>query len=277
MPKEYVFMGATLKCPHGSTTSKLMMTPQHRVQTGVKTKANILDAKPMVNIMPFGTCKSMANPTVAAATAAANGVLQQMPCTPVCVAWMGGQANVLLDGSPALTDSDKLTCTFGAGMIEITDSGQEAPDSGKAADAGPAAPAGGEEKDNKAKRLSGPVEVKPPPDASPEQVEQVKKYVDGSNEALKEGALSPTGRVSTKGALRSSASLAAAQERARAASEGTPYSGHAGHVPDTTWTGTAKPHSWLDLDPTVNTSIGGQANRYPVGYKPTEFIFVGGD
>lgn len=255
MAKEYVYMGATLKCPFGSADSKLMMTPQHRVQSGGKFKANIGDAKPMVNIMPFGTCKSMANPTVAAATAAANGVLQQMPCTPVTTVWIGGMANVRIDKMPALTHKDKILCTFGQGMITIKDSGQGGPK----------------------KAMSGPVEVKPPPNATPEQVKQVQDYVDGSNEALKDGALSSTGRVSTKGDLRDSASLAAAQERARASAAGTPYSGHAGHVPDTTWTGTAQPHSWLDLDPTVNTSIGGQSNRYPIGFKPTEFIFNGGN
>ncbi|MDR2712404.1 MAG: DUF4329 domain-containing protein [Clostridiales bacterium] len=124
MAKEYVYMGAALKCPFGSADSKLMMTPQHRVQSGGKFKANIGDAKPMVNIMPFGTCKSMANPTVAAATAAANGVLQQMPCTPVTAVWIGGMANVLIDKMPALMKNDKLLCTFGQGMITIKDSGQ---------------------------------------------------------------------------------------------------------------------------------------------------------
>ena len=39
------------------------------------------------------------------------------------------------------------------------------------------------------------------------------------------------------------------------------------------WTGTAAPFSWLDLNPSVNMSIGGQANRYPIGYKPTEFRY----
>jgi hypothetical protein len=263
MPKEYVYMGAALKCPFGSAESKLMMTPQHRVQSGGKMKANIGDAKPFVNIMPFGTCKSMANPTVAAATAAAQGVLQQMPCTPVCTVWIGGKTNVLLDGMPALMKNDKLLCSFGQGMIEIKDSGQ-----GASSPASPQLSADG---------MSGPVEVKPPPNATPEQIEQTKKYVEGSNKALKDGALSPTGRVSTKGDLRADASLSAAQERARAAAAKTPYSGHAGHVPDTTWTGKADPHSWLDLDPAVNTSIGGQAKRYPIGFKPTEFIFKGGN
>ena len=116
-----------------------------------------------------------------------------------------------------------------------------------------------------------------PPGATPEEIEQVQAYVNGSNEALKAGALSPTGRVSTAGQLRIDASAAAAEERASALAQGTPYQGHVGHVPDTTWTGNPQPYSWLDLSPRVNSSLGGQATRYPVGYQPTEFIFEGPD
>lgn len=122
---------------------------------------------------------------------------------------------------------------------------------------------------------NGPVVFRPPPGATAEEIAQIKAYIEGSNAALDAGALSSTGRVSTKGALRTDASLAAAQERARAASNGTPYQGHAGHVPDTTWTGTPEPHSWLDLSPRVNMSLGGQAGGYPIGYKPTEFVYEG--
>ena len=122
--------------------------------------------------------------------------------------------------------------------------------------------------------MSGPVEFKAPPNATQNQIQQVKDYVDGCNNALKDGALSPTGRVSTGGDLRRKASSAARNEKVGAAQAGTPYSGHAGHVPDTTWTGTPQPHSWLDLDPTVNTRLGGQSTKYPIGYKPTIFIFT---
>ena len=124
--KEYVYMSATLDCPFGSTSSKLVVLPANRLLSGGKFKANILDAIPFVNILPFGTCKSMANPTVAAATAAAQGVLQQMPCTPVCVAWMTGAPTVIVGIAPALTTTDKLICTFGQGVISIKDSGQGA-------------------------------------------------------------------------------------------------------------------------------------------------------
>lgn len=116
-------------------------------------------------------------------------------------------------------------------------------------------------------RYQNPVYVRAPAGATPQQVAQVQAYVDGSNQAILAGAMSPTGRVSTTGALRSQASAAAAAERAAAPQT---YQGmHAGHVPDTTWTGTAQPHSWLPLDPRVNTSIGGQAGAYPLGYSPT--------
>ena len=89
---------------------------------------------------------------------------------------------------------------------------------------------------------------------------------------MKAGALSPTGRVSTKGALRRQATSAARAEKDRAIAEGRPYQGHPGHVPDTTWTGKPEPYKWQDLDPRVNTSLGGQAGHYPEGYKPTEFV-----
>ena len=122
-------------------------------------------------------------------------------------------------------------------------------------------------------RLSGPVTFRPPPQATAEEIAQVRAYVDGCNAALCDGNLSPSGRVSTQGPLRADAHRAAALERARAAAAGDPYSGHAGHVPDTTWTGSAVPPSWMDLSPRVYSSLGGQAAHYPIGYQPTEFVF----
>jgi RHS repeat-associated protein len=121
--------------------------------------------------------------------------------------------------------------------------------------------------------LRGPVVFRAVPGATAEEIAQTQAYVNGSNEALDAGFLSPTGRVSTKGAMRTDASLAAAEERAAAEAAGDPYVGHAGHVPDTTWTGNPVPYRWLDLSPRVNSSLGGQAARYPVGYQPTIFIF----
>jgi hypothetical protein len=74
--------------------------------------------------MPFGMCMSPANPEVAAATAAALGVLTPMPCIPATTApWTPGSPTVLLDNMPALDNSSMLMCMWG-GEISITMAGQ---------------------------------------------------------------------------------------------------------------------------------------------------------
>ncbi|MGZ5277038.1 MAG: DUF4280 domain-containing protein, partial [Caldimonas sp.] len=86
--------------------------------------ANIMDNVPMVNIMPFGMCTSPSNPTVAAATAAALGVLTPMPCIPATTApWAPGAATVLLANMPALDDTSTLMCMWG-GVIKVNFAGQ---------------------------------------------------------------------------------------------------------------------------------------------------------
>jgi hypothetical protein len=86
--------------------------------------ANIMDNKPMMNILPFGMCQSMANPMVAAATAAAMGALVPMPCIPMTTApWMPGSPTVLLAKMPSLNNSSKLMCMWG-GVIGINMAGQ---------------------------------------------------------------------------------------------------------------------------------------------------------
>jgi hypothetical protein len=65
-------------------------------------------------------CSSLANPTVAAATAAALGVLTPMPCVPVTPApWVPGSPTVMIGGVPALNSTCKCMCTW-AGVIQIT-------------------------------------------------------------------------------------------------------------------------------------------------------------
>ena len=118
-----VCMGAMLQCSFGAAPSALSVLPDKAVLTAVPD-ANIMDNKPMVNIMPFGTCSSMANPTVAAATAAALGALTPMPCIPVTTApWAPGAPTVLIANMPALNDSSMLMCTWG-GVIKINNPGQ---------------------------------------------------------------------------------------------------------------------------------------------------------
>ena len=118
-----VCMGAMLQCSFGAAPSSLVVLPKNKVLTGTPD-ANIMDNVPMVNIMPFAMCSSMANPTVAAATAAALGALTPMPCIPVIPApWVPGAPTVLIANMPALDNNCKLTCAYG-GMIQITNPGQ---------------------------------------------------------------------------------------------------------------------------------------------------------
>lgn len=118
-----VCMGAALQCSFGAAPSTLIVLPQNRV-TGMTPVANIMDNIPFTNIPPFGMCSSMANPAVASATSAAQGVLTPMPCTPVTTApWVVGAPTVLIANMPALNDSSKLMCSFG-GVIQIVSPGQ---------------------------------------------------------------------------------------------------------------------------------------------------------
>ncbi len=117
-----VLGGAVLQCSFGMTPSVLNVLPLSRVLSSMPLAA-ITDCVPMVNIMPFGMCSSISNPTVASATAAAFGVLTPMPCIPVIAGtWAPGSQTVLIGGKPALNQSCKLTCAYG-GIIEIKSPG----------------------------------------------------------------------------------------------------------------------------------------------------------
>ncbi len=119
-----VCMGATMKCSMGMAPSKLVVLPANRVFTNNVPDANIMDHKPMMNIMPFGMCQSPANPVVAAATAAALGVLTPMPCIPATPApWITGTPTVILGGMPSLDNTHKLMCIW-AGVIEFIEAGE---------------------------------------------------------------------------------------------------------------------------------------------------------
>ena len=118
-----VCMRAMLQSSFGVAPSSLVVLPQNRVLTGTPD-ANIMDNKPLVNIMPFGMCSSPSNTAVAAAPAAALGVLPPMPCVPVTPApWVTGSPTVLLANMPALNNSSKLMCAWG-GVIQITSPGE---------------------------------------------------------------------------------------------------------------------------------------------------------
>lgn len=116
-------MGAMTSCTMGVAPGVLNVLPVSRVMVPTPF-ASIMDNKPMLNIVPFGMCQSPANPTVAAATAAALGVLTPMPCVPMTVApWAVGAPTVMVGGAPALDQNSKLMCNWG-GVISITNPGQ---------------------------------------------------------------------------------------------------------------------------------------------------------
>jgi len=116
--------GAMIQCSFGVAPGTLSVLPVSLVMAGGPPAGNIMDNKPMVNITPFGMCNAVSNPMVAAATAAALGVLTPMPCIPVTVApWVPGAPTVLIGNMPALQNSCKLMCNWG-GIIQMAVPGQ---------------------------------------------------------------------------------------------------------------------------------------------------------
>jgi hypothetical protein len=121
---QQVVNGAMMTCSFGMAPSSLMVLPLNRVMVGGMPAANIADSKPIMNIPPFGMCQSMANPMVAAATAAALGVLTPMPCLPVTPApWSPGCPTVQVANMPALDNTSMCNCNWG-GVIQISFAGQ---------------------------------------------------------------------------------------------------------------------------------------------------------
>lgn len=124
-PHSYVVKGAKLKCNFGDKESHLQIPVEHGIYIGDKPQANIMDFKPVANIPPFGKCRSMANPTVAAATAANHGRLRKMPCMPVIKnPWIGGKTDTLVDHAQALLEKSTNMCMW-CGRITIEEDGQD--------------------------------------------------------------------------------------------------------------------------------------------------------
>ncbi|GAA5156640.1 DUF4280 domain-containing protein [Nocardioides marinquilinus] len=111
---------AMAACSFGVAPSTLNFLPTSKVVIEGKPAGTIMDFAPGVNIPPFGMCNSLANPTVAAATAAALGVLTPMPCVPVTVApWAPPAPKTMIGGKPALPATAMCNCAYG-GVITIS-------------------------------------------------------------------------------------------------------------------------------------------------------------
>lgn len=118
-----VVAGASYQCTFGTTPGTLNVTSQNTLLVEGKPAATIKDMNPNVNITPCGMCSSLANPQVAAATAAALGVLTPQPCVPAPAGpWIPTQGKCITSGSPCLTSDARLMCSY-AGMIQILNPG----------------------------------------------------------------------------------------------------------------------------------------------------------
>lgn len=118
---------AQLQCSFGAAPSQLTVLPTGAQiqQGGGQLIATIMDHKPQVNIAPFGMCSSLANPQVASATSAAQGVLTPQPCLPMTSSpWSPGAATMTVGGMPVLTAPSTCVCAWG-GQISITSPGQQ--------------------------------------------------------------------------------------------------------------------------------------------------------
>lgn len=120
----YVTHGAMLKCSQGIAPSSLNVPPLSAVTIEQSPVATVNDFAPMKNVSPFGMCMSLANPAVAAATAAAMGVLTPQPCVPVISApWIPGAEVGTIDGVAMLTVDCQCMCAW-AGTITILQGAQ---------------------------------------------------------------------------------------------------------------------------------------------------------
>ncbi len=116
--------GAALACSFGTAPGSLKVSGDRKAGAERHRPGTIADHQPIVNLSSFGLCRSRANPTVAAATAAAKGHLRPQPCVPNTPApWAPGAVRVAVQGQPALTDDSRCACAWG-GVIEVTSPGQ---------------------------------------------------------------------------------------------------------------------------------------------------------
>lgn len=122
---QVVCAGAMLACSFGAAPSSLTVIPKGLpVQTSGQLAATVQDMIPMANVMPFAMCMSPTNPQVAAATAAALGVLTPQPCIPVTTSpWTPGSPTVKVDGIAVLTATCQCMCSWG-GVITVSVPGQ---------------------------------------------------------------------------------------------------------------------------------------------------------
>jgi len=118
---------ATIGCSMATppATVPLATTPQGTPVNAGTPAATVEDYLPVANVPSFGMCGAIANPAVAAATAAKAGAFTPAPCVPaVNTPWTPGATKVKVGGRPALHQSCQAMCAWG-GVITISGPGNE--------------------------------------------------------------------------------------------------------------------------------------------------------
>ena len=122
-----------LVCSNALITCSMSMPPnapgtltvvRPPITTGGQPAANIMDMAVGANIKPWSMCNSTTNPTVIAATAAAQGVHTPAACVPtIPKPWAPGASKVTIDKMAALHDGCTLNCAY-QGVIKVSMAGQ---------------------------------------------------------------------------------------------------------------------------------------------------------
>jgi hypothetical protein len=117
---ELLTTGCMLTCSFGASPAPFdaLELPGKPVVDGFPAAA-IDEIVPLLNVPSFVMCKSVANPEVAAATAAALGVLTPMPCVPVIAdPWEPPSPVLKFAELPLATVLSKCVCAWG-GMVSV--------------------------------------------------------------------------------------------------------------------------------------------------------------
>ena len=115
--------GGVLRCNMGTTPSTFQGGCARTRLVG-RPAGTVADHVPNRHVPPFGLCRSLANPSVASATSAAQGVLTPMPCVPVLASpWTPGAVRTRLEHKRALLETDTLACQW-TGVISVQQPGQ---------------------------------------------------------------------------------------------------------------------------------------------------------
>ncbi|MDR0630951.1 MAG: DUF4280 domain-containing protein [Holosporales bacterium] len=108
-----VLLNGLCQCTFGVAPAPFMVLPMNMTFFKNFPGATIMDHIPLLNIMPFGMCMSMANPMVAAAM----GI--PMPCIPMTLApWLPLSPTTMIKNFPILNSDSMAICNWG-GIIKV--------------------------------------------------------------------------------------------------------------------------------------------------------------